>query len=99
MKVMHLPSSLKIKILYKSEDIAFLYTLMQWNDIDVFHKYMYTCCVDVNPKICLTNNVSVKTWCLNVNNLHVHDFTWHENHLFTLTCTTLIGTQAIKKGC
>jgi hypothetical protein len=43
MKIMHLPSSLKIKILYKNEDIAFLFTLMQQNDIDVFHKYMYTC--------------------------------------------------------
>jgi len=60
---------------------------------------MYTCYVDVNPKICPTNNVSVKIWCLNVNNLHVHNFTWHEDHLFTLTCTTPIGTQAIEKGC
>jgi hypothetical protein len=60
---------------------------------------MYACSVDVNPKICPTNNVSVKTWCLNVNNLHLHDFTCHEDHSFTLTCTTLIGTQAIRKGC
>jgi hypothetical protein len=43
MNVMHLPSSLKIKILYKNENIAFLFTLMQQNYIDVFHKYMYTC--------------------------------------------------------
>jgi hypothetical protein len=56
---------------------------------------MYTCCVDVNPKICPTNNVSVKICCLNVNNLHVHDFTWHDNHLFTFTCATLIGTKLL----
>jgi hypothetical protein len=75
MRVLHFSRSLKIMVLYKNEDIIFLFTLTlhyiyTWHHVNVFQKYntqmLCKCkCQNMFYKKCKCNNLSMKMQSIN----------------------------------